>query len=261
MEVVLLFAEKDFTVPMHFRKKWGCSVFCFDDRREDTSYIPSIRPWLLWQYFKQHPEAVDETYFYVDSDIIFREWPHFATFDLSAKTVSGANCDGYIGLDYILKCDNGLAIAQQMAEVCGISVDDMRGVPGIGAQIVFQKIAAEFWERCYYDSNTLSHFLQGARSNIQSWTAEMWAQQWGWVREGFTLVHQPELDFCRPTDPIAEWDKVKILHNAGVNAKDSHKLFFKGGYDKVSPIGRKFDWVSPDFASKRYAEAVEKVLQ
>lgn len=261
MEVILLFAEKDFTVPMHFRKKWGCSVFCFDDRREDTSYIPSIRPWLLWQYFKQYPDAVDETYFYVDSDIIFREWPHFATSDSSPGTVYGASCDSYIGLDYILGCKNGRAIAEKMANICGITVDQMRGIPGIGAQIVFRKIAAEFWKRCYYDSNSLSHMLQESGSDIQAWTAEMWAQQWGWVREGLKIVHQPELDFCRPTDPIAEWDKVKILHNAGVTADKSHIMFYKGQYVDTSPLGRNFDWVSSDFASRKYANAVEKVLQ
>lgn len=261
MEVVLLFTEHDFTVPSHFRKKWGASVFVYTDRREDTSYIPSVRPWLLWQYFRDNPQAADETYFYIDSDIIFREWPDFATFDLSEKTVSGATCDSYIGLDYILGCQNGQEIAQKMADICGISVDQMRGVPGIGAQIVFQKNSAEFWERCYYDSNTIHHMLEKSGSNIQAWTAEMWAQQWGWVREGFNVHHEPQLDFCTPTDPISRWDEVKILHNAGVTPDKSHLLFYKGQYTDTSPLGKKFDWVSPEFASKRYAEAVEKVLQ
>lgn len=261
MDVVLLFTEHDFTVPIHFRKKWGCGVFTFTDSREDSSYIPSVRPWLLWQYFRQHPEAQDETYLYIDSDIIFREWPDFATFDLSPKTVSGASCNGYIGAKYILGCKNGQAIAEMMAQTCGITVEQMQGVVGIGAQIVFQKFTAEFWERCYYDSNTIYHMLEQQDSNIQKWTAEMWAQLWGWVRVGAIIAHQPELDFCTPTDPIADWDKFKILHNAGVNAKDSHKMFYKGQYTDTSPIGKNLSWVSSEFASKRYAEAVEKVLQ
>lgn len=261
MEVVLLFTEKDFTVPIHFRKKPRCSVFVFTDKREDAEYLPSVRPWLLWQYFEQHPEAQDETYFYIDSDVIFREWPDFATFDLSDKTVSGGDCDKYIGHDYIAQCKNGANIVQEMAAICGITPEQMVGVPGIGAHIVFKNFTSEFWKRCYFDSNTIYHMLERADSNIQSWTAEMWAQQWGWVREGYNVVNHSDLDFCKPTDPIAEYDKFKILHNAGVLPKDSNIMFYKGQYTEYSPIGKKFDWVSPDFASKRYAEAVEKVLQ
>lgn len=261
MEVVLLFTEHDFTVPTYFRKKFGCSVFVYTDRREDMAYIPSVRPWLLWQYFREHPNETEEAYFYIDSDIIFREWPDFTTFDLSGSTIYGADCDGYIGYNYIANCTNGLDICTKMAEICAINVDQMKSVPGIGAQLVFAKLSAEFWERCYYDSNTLYHYLQGAGSNIQSWTAEMWAQQWGWVREGISLSLASELNFCTPTDPISHWDKVKILHNAGVMADKSHILFYKGQYVDTSPLGKNFDWVDPAFASRKYADAVEKVLQ
>lgn len=258
LEVVLLFTEKDFTVPIHFRNKWGCSVFCYDDKREDGRYIAAVRPWLLWQYFRDHPEAEQETYLYIDSDIIFREWIDEKSFDLDPNKLYGGDCDSYIGLEYILKCTNGQAIAEKMAEICGITVDQMRGVPGIGAHIVMTNPTAAFWERAYYDSNTIYHYLSKTPSNIQQWTAEMWAQLWGWVREGKEVIDHPDLDFASSTDPIADYDKFKILHNNGVTPGLSHKMFYKGAYANRSPFGQNFDWVSPDFCSIKYVEALQK---
>jgi hypothetical protein len=259
MEVILLFTEKDFTVPMFFRKKYGCSVFTFTDRREDTSYIPSVRPYLLWQYFREHPEAASETYFYIDSDIIFREWIDFATLGLAPDKVVGSTCDGYIGHDYIIKCERGPEIAQKIADICGINVDQMKGVPGIGAHIVLQNFSSDFWKRCYYDSNTIYHALEEIGGNIQKWTAEMWAQQWGFVREGRTVASSSELDFCLPTDDISRWDEVKIMHNAGILADKSHEMFFKGQYVETSPLGRNFDFVRKDKVSSKYVEAINNV--
>lgn len=260
MEVVLLFTEHDFTVPIHFREKWGCTVFVYTDRRDDTNYIPSVRPWLLWQFFEEDSFREQEPYFYIDSDIIFRQWPDFTKMDLDSKTVYGANCGSYIGLDYILGCESGSAIAENMGQICGITVDQMKGVAGVGAQLITQKNSAAFWKRCYFDSNALYHYLESIGSNVQTWTAEMWAQLWGWVREGFIVEHSTELDFCTPLDLIGRWDEVNILHNAGVNANRSHELFFKGQYVQSSPLGKNLSWVSSKYASRKYADAVESVV-
>lgn len=259
MEVILLFKEQDFTVPIFFRKKYGCSVFVYTDTRLDTTYIPSIRPWLLWQFFKQYPEAESETYFYIDSDIIFREWIDFATLGFTPDNVVGSSCDGYIGYDYVAQCERGPEIAQKMAEICGITVDQMKGVPGIGAHLILQNFSSEFWKRCYFDSNTLYHAMEEIGGNIQKWTAEMWAQQWGWVREGRKLIASPELAFCLPTDDISRWDEVKIMHNAGILADKSHEMFFKGQYVETSPLGRNFNFVRKDKVSSKYVEALNNV--
>lgn len=261
MEVVLLFTEKDFTVPIHFREKWGCSVFVYSDRRDDMMYIPSVRPWLLWQHFKAHPEAEQETYLYIDSDVIFREWPDFTTLDLSTEVVRGANCGSYINYDYIAQCTGGgEAIAAGMAAICGITVDQMKGVPGIGAHLILTNPTAGFWERSYYDSNRIYHYLEPMNSNIQKWTAEMWAQLWGWVRDGKQIVNLPDLDFSMATDPIEKWDEFKMMHNAGATATRSHELFYKGQYTTYTPFGKNFDWVSSKYVSKKYVEALQKVV-
>ena len=254
-EVVLLFSEHDFTIPLYFRDKYGCSVFTFTDNRDYRNYIPSIRPYLLWQYFKAYPEAEHEQYFYIDSDIIFREMPGIPAPD--ANAVIGSDCSSYINYEYISKCQRGAEIAAKMSEICGITVDQMKGVPGIGAQLVLTNPTVDFWARSYNDSNAIYRYLQSIDSNIQKWTAEMWAQLWGWVREGKTLMVSKELDFCRPTDDIAEWDKVKIMHNAGVTG--SGELFFKGAYPDTSPLGQDFSHVRRDRVSYKYVEAMAQV--
>ena len=257
-EVTLLFSEHDFTVPTYLANKYGCGVFMYQDMREDKGYIPAIRPYLLWRHFSSHPELTQETYFYIDSDIIFREMVDFATLGGGPKVIVGSDCSSYINYDYLIKCRKGEEIVAKMAEICGITVNQMKTAPGIGAQLLLTNPTAAFWERSYHDSNRIYNYLNGVDSNIQKWTAEMWAQLWGWVREGYELKMPKSMDFCRPTDDIAEWGKVSIMHNAGVTG--SGELFFKGAYDLTSPLGKDFSYVSKKKVSSKYVEALAKVL-
>lgn len=258
MEVVLLFSAHNFAVPIFFREKYGCSVFVFDDKREQRAYIPAIRPYLLWQYFTAHPEAEGEEYLYIDSDIIFREWLDFTTLPFDTTKVYGADVSSYLDYNYVTKCEQGPRIAQQMADICGITVEQMKGVPGIGAQLVLPGTTAAFWERSYHDSNKIYNMLMPIETNLQKWTAEMWAQQWGWIRDGKTLVASDELAFCRPTDPIEKWDLFKIMHNAGVTG--SGEMFFKGEWVDKMPFGADFSQINPNKVSAKYVEAIQKVL-
>lgn len=259
MEVVLLFSEHNFAVPIYLRDKYRCSVFVYVDNRDDKGYIPSIRPYLWARYLAERPEAEAETYLYVDSDIIFREWPDFATLDVGPKRWFASDCSGYIGADYVLSRKNGLAIAEKMAEITGITVDQLKATPGAGAQWVIQNPTAAFWERAYRDSNAIYSYFSGVDSDIQKWTAEMWAQLFGMTREGIDVViNHEELDFCLPTDPVGKWDTVKILHNAGVIG--SGDMFFKGAYSDTSPLGQSFGEVRTDKATIKYVDAIKSVV-
>ena len=163
----LVIEEKNFTVPLHFEKKWGCSVFTYAAERDQTDYIPSIRPYLWWQVFlAQHPEAENETYLYIDSDVIFREWPDFATLP-DTKRWFGSDCSGYIGADYLLKCEKGPEIVTNMARICGITEEQLKTTPGAGAQWVIKNPTAAFWERAYHDSNAIHNYFKGLDSNVQ----------------------------------------------------------------------------------------------
>lgn len=257
-EIVLLFTKHDDTVPAYLTDKYGVQCFIYDDTRFDKRYIPSVRPWLWWQYLKENPEREQDSYFYIDSDIIFREMVDFEHLGVDANTWAGSNCSGYIDYDYIITRKKGAQIASKMAEICGISVESMKNVPGIGAHLVISHPTAVFWERTYYDSIKLYDYFLPLESNIQKWTAEMWAQLWGMVREGKTLLMPAELDFCRPTDDIKMWNMVKIMHNAGVTG--SGDMFFKGNYVDHTPFGENFSNVRRDKVSIEYVKAIEKVV-
>jgi hypothetical protein len=258
-DVTLLFSKHNDGIPEYFHEKYGCAVFVYDDNRIYNQYIPSIRPYLLYVHLMTHPEYEQGQYLYIDSDIIFREMPDFTTFDFDSNKVYGADCDGYIGLDYILQCERGPEIAQRMAQICGITVDQMVGVPGIGAQMILNNPTADFWLRAYRNSNAIHRYFEGVPSNIQKWTAEMWGQLWTWVADSKTLIHSKELDFSRPTDAIEVWDKFKVMHNAGVVAGDG--LFFKGIYTDRTPFDEDFSHVPADKVSSKYVEALKKVVR
>lgn len=260
-EIVLLFSrphDVDDTVPYYLANKYGAQCFVFKDGRFNKTYNPSIRPYLLWQYFRTHPEAEAEQYFYIDSDIIFREWPDFATFTDNRFMVYGADCSSYLDYDYIMKCTNGQEIAERMARICGITVDQMKDVPGIGAQLILNKPDAEFWREAYENTESIYQMLAPIDSNIQKWTAEMWGQLWTWVRWSKTLIVSDELSFSRPTDDIQVWYDHKIMHNAGALADSG--LFFKGRYVHETPFGQDFGSVPRNKVSYKYVQAIEKVV-
>lgn len=257
-DVVLLFTRHDDTVPQYLAAKYGARCFLYEDNRVDKSYIPSVRPYLLWQYLAAHPEAEQEQYFYIDADIIFREWPDFATLSSSPKVVPGSDCHSYIGYDYLISRKQGQDIVNNMASICGITPEQMQGVQGIGAQVILNQPKAAFWKRVYENSNEIFEYFRWVDSDVQKWTAEMWAQQWGWVREGIKPTIEHELDFCRPTDDVIVYDTVKILHNAGVMGSD--ELFYKGQYTERMPFDDDLSYVNPKKASIKYVEAIEKVV-
>lgn len=259
-DVILLFSKHDDGIPKYFAEKYGCSVFVYEDKRVYRDYIPAIRPYLLYVHLLTHPEYEQYQYLYIDSDIIFRELPDFTTFDNDPHKVYGGDCDGYIGLKYILSRERGGEIAGKMAKICGITGDQMRGVPGIGAQVILNQPKAAFWLKAYRNSNAIHRYFNGVPSNIQKWTAEMWGQLWTWVEEGITPIHSTELDFSRPTDPIEKWDQFKIMHNAGVVSGDP-ELFFKGKYTDRSPMDEDLSWVTDKKVSYRYVQAIQKVVR
>lgn len=263
-EVVLLFSQRrddpaqDDTVPHYLANKYGAQCFVYRDGRLDKDYIPSIRPYLLWQHFEANPELEHEKYFYIDSDVIFREMIDLKSIPLTPNQWFGSDCSGYIAYDYIMSCKRGGEIAIKMAEICGITTQQMRGVPGIGAHILMENPTAAFWERAYHDSNLLHHYFEPIDTDLQKWTAEMWAQLWGMVREGRNPSTLPEMDFCMATDSVERWDEVKIMHNAGVTGSET--MFFKGQYTQHTPFGENFDYVDVNKVSRKYVDAIEKVI-
>lgn len=259
-DIVLLFLRYDDSIPLYFADKYGAEVHVYDDLRDDKTYIPSVKPYLWWKYLEEFPQAERDTYFYMDSDVIFRELPDFSKTQSDYKNWYASDCGGYLNYDYIMQCTNGPEVLQGMADIVGVNIDQVKSVNANsgGAQWIISHPEAAYWKKVYEDSSSLWHYVEPLDTNLQKWTSEMWAQLWNMLYFGIQPQVSKELEFCWATDPISRWNETKIMHNAGVTGEETD-LFFKGKYVETSPFGNNLSFVSPDKVSKKYVEAIEAV--
>lgn len=257
-KVVLLFTRNDASVIEYICNKYSnVEAHVYEDRG-DLSYVPSVKPWLWYKYLSEDKSRENDTYFYIDSDVIFREMPDFENLGGDENTWVGSDCGGYIDYDYISSRVRGTEVVEYFATLTNLTKDDIKHTPGAGAQWYITNPTAEFWLKVYNDSNNIWRYFTMLDSDIQKWTAEMWAQLYNTVAFGKKVVISPELDFCRPTDDVKMWDMVKILHNAGV-VGESRDFFYKGKYVESTPFQDDLSFVRRDKASIKYVEAINKV--
>lgn len=260
--IVLLFTQHDPAVIKHIESRYtGLEIHVYHDGRQDKSYIPTVRPYLWWRYLSEDPAREQETYFQIDSDIIFREMPDWSSFDLNGKRCYASDCSGYIDYNYLSSRTMGGFIVSKFSEFLCIPVELIQTTPGGGAQWLITQPTAQLWWHTWQDCDILYRFLKPLNSDIQKWTAEMWAQLYNLAKFGWDVQIPAELDFCRPTDPLEDWDRVKILHNAGVVGETAQKLFFKGKYVERTPFDENFDWIDKTKAGLRYVEAIKNVAR
>lgn len=253
--IILLFAKHNSKIPLYLRDKYNIEVHEYEDNRVDKTYIPSIRPY-LWAKFLQEDRAREqESYFYLDSDVIFRDMPVIQPND---DIWYGSDCESYLGIDYI--DSKGQGILESMCKVLNIRPEVIRNEKPIsGAQWVISNPTFEYWLKVYEDSNKLYRYLDSLHdSDIQKWTAEMWAQSWNVYYFNKTTEVNDDLEFCWATDPVERYYETKIYHNAGV-VDDKQGLFFKGGYDHKSPFKENLNFVDSTKASIEYVKAIRDV--
>ena len=242
------------------------NFFFTQDDRPDKSYIPSIKPWGMYKWIQSNLAFIKKQIFYHDSDIIFREKVNESLFiDKTIQYMS--DTISYIGYDYVIS--KGEEQLQKMAEVIGVSVETIRNnqLSSGGAQYILSNTTPTYWQKVYEDSNKLYWLMDREAKTtvpklgdylIQKWCAEMWATLWNlWYFESKTEVHK-ELNFTFATAPVLEWDRNKILHNAGVTDKEKNKLFFKGDYIDKMPYLEDLNYVSPEYCSFKYIENMQK---
>lgn len=258
--IVLLFISYDQSVIDHFKGRYtNLEIHGYPDGRPNQTYPATTRPYLMAQYLAEDSSREKETYFQIDCDVIFREWPDFDTMKLNdTKRLYGSDCGGYIDYDYLITRRMGPQIICEFANKLGTTEELIKATPGAGAQWVYTNPTAELWGKIWADCDVLYTYLQPLDSNIQKWTAEMWSQLYNFAEAGWKVEIHPELDFCRPTDPIAMWEQTKILHNAGVIGEGAAGLLYKGKYTDISPFHENLDWVRRDKAGRKYADAVDK---
>lgn len=259
-DVVLLFTRHDDFIPQRLTDKYGVEVHTYNDLRSDQSYIPSVKPWLWWQYLAEDKSRENEEYFYFDSDVIFRKRPDFRKLKARPDRWLCSDTNGYLNLNYIKRCKNGEQVLTRMADIVGVTLASLETINhnSGGAQWIINHPTAEYWHKVYADSNRLWHYFQIVDSDIQKWTAEMWAQLWNMLYFNIGPVISDELDFCWATDPVKRWNETKIMHNAGVTG-DMHNLFFKGKYTDRVPFGDDLSFVDKLKCSYKYAQAIKAV--
>lgn len=261
--VVLLFLEELPSVVEHFRGRYpNLEIHSYVDERTERNYLATVRPYLFWRYLSEDKNRERETYFQVESDVIFRKLPDFKTLlntlPKGENVCLASDCSTYIDYKYLMGVQQGPYIVDKFSEILNISVEKIVETPGGGAQWLITNPTAQLWWHTWQDSQLIYDFLSPLNSNVQKWTAEMWAQLYNLVKFGWKVSLEKELSFCRPTDPIEEWKKAKMLHNAGVTGQLSHKLFYKGNYTYYSPFGKDLSWVDKTKAGWHYARAIEK---
>jgi hypothetical protein len=229
----------------------------YKDEEGDVSkllgiYIPVLRPWLLWKYFKDHSEMSDKAIFYCDSDILFTDkfnidkflnddinylsdtnsYINAKYFDSKVHQVLPDKLEEYKNRDILSEIASVIGITREIAE----SNNDHSG----GAQYLLKNIDASFWSKVMNDCILIRTYLQqinreffkDENSGYQSWCADMWAVLWNiWFREQETKV-VPELAFAWGPDPISKLETHSLYHNAGIvgTEQGGYPCFYKGKY-------------------------------
>jgi hypothetical protein len=229
----------------------------YKDEENDVSkllgiYIPVLRPWLLWKYFKEHPEMSEKAIFYCDSDILFTD-----KFDIKKFLEDDVNylsdTNSYINAKYFDSKVNQVLpekleeyknrdILSEIASVIGIDreIAEANNEHSGGAQYLLKNIDYNFWSKVMNDCILIRTYLQkinreffkSEAEGFQSWCADMWAVLWNlWLRDQETKV-VPELEFAWGPDPISKLDRCSIYHNAGIVAAEQGGMpcFYKGKY-------------------------------
>lgn len=231
-------------------------------------YIPILRPDVLEQHFIKYPELRGETVFYHDSDIIFRELPDFDSMhsDLYwylSDTVS------YIGADYIKSKSEDLLIDMcSLAKISPETVEKNQEGSG-GAQYLMKGVTAAYWRGVIQDTLILYKYMADREAQerttlspdsyynpVQKWCADMWAVLWGAWKIGAQTVIHPDLDFSWGTSDLKEYDRCKIMHNAGVTPDRQDELFYKAEYRAYPPFDVDFSNINQNYASSKYVDAI-----
>jgi hypothetical protein len=252
--IVLLFSRYTKDIPNYLKNKYGVEVHVYDDM-DNWSYIPSVKPYLWSKYLLEDSSRENDSYFYLDGDVIFREVPKI---NPNKDIWYGSNCGRYLSVDYIESTGKG--IFEEMCNIVGVNPNKIRSSnPTSGAQWVISNPTYEYWNKVYHDSNNLYKYLKSRTdSNIQKWTAEMWAQLYNIYVFGKDSQNHDELEFAWATDPVGRYYETKMLHNAGVTS-DKEGMFFKGKYAKNSPFDIDLSSIDPGKASIKYVEAIKEV--
>lgn len=238
-------------------------------------YLPSLRPFCLYQHFKKFPELEKETIFYCDADILFLRKLKLDNY-LKDNKIYLSNTNSYINSDYFeskikdvipekLEDYKKVDVLNTAAQIVGITreICEKNKLHSGGAQYLLKNISADFWLNIWMNSVKLVVFLKSINKEyfeseakgIQVWCSDMWAILWELWKKGYETEVVPELDFAHATDLKVSLLHKDILHNAGVT-KDVMSLggkqvptFNKLKYKKLDPF-QDSEWLNNVFLNE-----------
>lgn len=216
-------------------------------------YIPILRPYLLWRYWKDNSEMKNKAVLYYDNDVLLTEkfnidkyidddicyvsdtnsYINASYFDSKAKDVLPELAEEYKKEDVLAKATEIAGTTREVAE--------KNNLHSGGAQYLLKNIDADFWDRMmkdvigirFYLQNTINKkYFENESKGFQSWCADMWALLWGLWRENYDVKVIPEMNFAWATDPIEKLESHPMYHNAGITGEyiDDVPYFYKGKY-------------------------------
>lgn len=238
------------------QKYQNVGFFFYTDTRNMRDYPPSIRPHILMKHWNRYPELIFETIFYHDCDIVFTSKPDFTRF-VDDDVWYLSDTISYIGAEYIIS--KGRNIYEKMTDSIGIkrSIPIANQKSSGGAQYIIKNVTRPFWGHVYMCSELLYNCLNDIDSDIQKWTADMWAFLWtAWNFEYKTKI-DPYLNFSMATDTWPSWDKNLIYHNAGAVPEHEGILFRKDQFRDNLPYTDANPY-NNDFCSYYYFDQVIK---
>jgi hypothetical protein len=239
-------------------------------------YIPVLRPYTAWKYFKERPEMSNKAIFYCDSDILFMKdfnidkfleddvhylsdtnsYINASYFDSKANQVLPDKLEEYKSRDILAEICSIIGISREIAEANNLHSG--------GAQYLLKNVDSYFWSKVMNDCILIRTYLQQVNreffadenTGFQSWCADMWAVLWNlWLRDQETKV-VPELNFAWASDSIEKLKTNTIFHNAGIVSEtgNGYPAFYKGKYHTgLNPmLDNQIDIVINNEESKKY---------
>lgn len=250
------------------KKYPNVNFYFYNDTRTEIIYISSIRPHILKEHFKKHPDLYKGSFLYHDCDIALTKPLELDKYLCTCDSTNYlSDTRSYIGYSYIM--EKGENVLDRMCQVLNIDksiVKENQDNSG-GAQYLLKNITYEYWEQVEIDSENLYKNisimnkrikrLNPSYHELQIWCADMWAVLWGLWKIGRKTKIIRELDFTFAVDGVQMWDRKPIYHNAGVTGQHEY-LFNKGKYIDMLPPD--YLEINPEKTSFKYYQEVKKAL-
>jgi hypothetical protein len=261
------------------------------------NYIPLLRPITLEKHFREYPELTNDTIYYTDCDTVFTKDPLFlkgewiqddiTRMSYTGKKETGYNYQNGVYIDGKIKDVlpkrleqyNKIDVLQEMLDIFGLKrgfIEEQNQNFG-GVQYLLKGVTPEFWKAvlsgCIYIRRYLTsinrRFFESEDKGIQSWCADLWSIQFNLWKLGIKSETPIEMSFAWATDPIADWDKYTIYHDAGASKgpiitddKKEHYLFNKRAHQYINNISTPFEEdlsnVSNRFCSYNYVQCINE---